>query len=241
MREEIAARFSSPFLAARRRIPVFTRRRAADLLFWLTRRWLMPLMIPAGITVRATAGTDDRAFAYFFGIDQPLLEPPGPITVCVFTVTMLLAYDLVIHLYSCRQHKDPHCFGSCIKFITPRRSGRITKDRVHPLDELIPDLVAYPVFASGSDGDRAQSGRGAIFGINVYVMRNLLMMDFRPAHAHPHVVRSADHIVLCPHWHQVHHSIDPKHFRQNFGLGSRSDRFFRHAVVPHKDEDFKYG
>src|SRR5258708_5259220 len=80
----------------------------ADLLFWLTRKVVMPLMIPAGITFVATAGyLTNRAFAYFFGIDQPLLGPPGPVTVCVFTVTMLLAYDLSYYLYHVGQHKVP--------------------------------------------------------------------------------------------------------------------------------------
>jgi sterol desaturase/sphingolipid hydroxylase (fatty acid hydroxylase superfamily) len=218
----------------------------ADLLFWLTRKVVMPLMIPAGIIFVASAGyLTNRAFAYFFGIDQPLLGPPGPITVCVFTVTMLLAYDLSYYLYHVGQHKIPLLWELHKVHHSAEVLVGITKDRVHPLDELmnriwdgfIPGICfgLWTVIA-------LNPVEVTIFGINVYVMRNLLMMDFV---RHTHIRMSfgvLNHIVLCPHWHQVHHSIDPKHFDKNFGLGfSFWDRFFGTLYVPNKDEDFKYG
>lgn len=218
----------------------------ADLLFWLTRKLVMPLMIPAGITFVATTGyLTNRAFAYFFGIEQPLLGSPGPITVCVFTVTMLLAYDLSYYLYHVAQHKIPLLWELHKVHHSAEVMVGITKDRVHPLDELmnriwdgfIPGICfgLWTVIA-------LNPVEVTIFGINVYVMRNLLMMDFV---RHTHIRMSfglLNHIVLCPHWHQVHHSIDPKHFDKNFGLGfSFWDRFFGTLYVPGKDEDFKYG
>ena len=218
----------------------------ADLMFWLTRKLVMPLMIPAGMTFVATSGyLTNRAFAYFFGIDQPLLGSPGPVTVCLFTVTMLLAYDLSYYLYHVGQHKIPLLWELHKVHHSAEVMVGITKDRVHPLDELMNRVwdgfipgICFGLWTVISFNPVEVT----IFGINVYVMRNLLMMDFV---RHTHIRMSfgvLNHIVLCPHWHQVHHSTDPKHFDKNFGLGfSFWDRFFGTLYVPGKDEDFKYG
>src|SRR3954452_12611484 len=49
----------------------------ADLQFWLTRKLVMPLLIPAGIVFVAGIGyLTNRTFAYLLGIDQPLLGSP---------------------------------------------------------------------------------------------------------------------------------------------------------------------
>ena len=58
-----------------------------------------------------------------------------------------------------------------------------------------------------------------IFGVNVYVMRNILMMDFvRHTHLKVSFGRVLNAVVICPHFHQLHHSTDPKHLNRNFGL-----------------------
>ena len=44
------------------------------------------------------------------------------------------------------------------------------------------------------------------------------------------------------HWHQLHHSTDPRHYDKNFGLlFSFWDRLFGTLCVPRPDEDFKFG
>ncbi|RYE40116.1 MAG: sterol desaturase family protein, partial [Hyphomicrobiales bacterium] len=81
-----------------------------------------------------------------------------------------------------------------------------------------------------------------LFGLNVYVIRNILMMDFV---RHTHLKISfgpLNNVVLCPHWHQAHHSVDPRHYDKNFGLlFSFWDRLFGTLYVPHRDEDFRFG
>jgi sterol desaturase/sphingolipid hydroxylase (fatty acid hydroxylase superfamily) len=218
----------------------------ADLLFWLTRKLVMPLLIPAGIIFVATSGyLTNRTFAYLLGIDQPLLGAPGPITVCVFTVTMLLAYDLSYYLYHVGQHKIPLLWELHKVHHSAEVLVGITKDRVHPLDELMNRIWdgVIPGICFGLWTVIALNPvEVTIFGINVYVMRNLLMMDFV---RHTHIGMSfgmLNHVVLCPHWHQVHHSTDPRHFDKNFGLGfSFWDRFFGTLHVPDENERFKYG
>ena len=68
----------------------------ADLLFYVTRKAIMPfLLIPAGVTFVVAVGyATNRVLGALFGIDQPIFGEPGPVTVVLFTLTMLLAYDL---------------------------------------------------------------------------------------------------------------------------------------------------
>jgi sterol desaturase/sphingolipid hydroxylase (fatty acid hydroxylase superfamily) len=81
-----------------------------------------------------------------------------------------------------------------------------------------------------------------IFGINVYVMRNILMMDF-VRHTHFKIsFGPLNSVLLCPHWHQLHHSVDPRHYDRNFGLlFSFWDRWFGTLCVPERNEEFKFG
>jgi len=157
-----------------------------------------------------------------------------PITVCVFTVTMLLAYDLSYYLYHVGQHKI-QLLWSCTKSITPRRSGRDhqgPRASARRIDEpdlgrLHPRYLLRPL-----DGDFAHPVEVTIFGINVYVMRNLLMMDFV---RHTHIRMSfgvLNHIVLCPIGIRcITASIPSISTRTSAGF-SFWDRFFGTLYVP---------
>jgi sterol desaturase/sphingolipid hydroxylase (fatty acid hydroxylase superfamily) len=99
----------------------------------------------------------------------------------------------------------------------------VTKDRVHPIDELmnhwwdglIPGLcygiwlffVLDPVEVT-------------VFGLNVYMLRNtILMMDFvRHTHLKFPYGKFISAILISPHYHQLHHSIAQKDLDKNFGL-----------------------
>ncbi len=226
---------------------LFHRSAKADLLFWITKRFITPfLMFPAGVTFVVAVGyATNQVFGTLFGISAPVLGPPGPIMVVVFTFTMLLAYDISYYLYHWAQHRFPFLWELHKVHHSAEVMVGITKDRVHPLDELMNrawdgvivgfcfglwTLVAFnPVEIT-------------LFGVNVYVMRNILMMDF-VRHTHLKIsFGKLNAIVLCPHWHQLHHSADPKHYDKNFGLlFSFWDRLFGTLCVPEPDESFKFG
>jgi sterol desaturase/sphingolipid hydroxylase (fatty acid hydroxylase superfamily) len=73
-------------------------------------------------------------------------------------------------------------------------------------------------------------------------MRNILMMDF-VRHTHlPISFGVIDHVVISPHYHQLHHSTAKKHWDKNFGLMfSVWDRMFGTLGVPEPKETFKFG
>jgi sterol desaturase/sphingolipid hydroxylase (fatty acid hydroxylase superfamily) len=220
----------------------------ADVLFWVTKKAIMPfLMLPAGVTFVVAVGyVTNRVLAALFQVTPPLIEgPAGPFTIVVFTATMLLAYDISYYLYHVAQHRFPILWELHKVHHSAEVMVGITKDRVHPLDELmnrawdgvIPG-ICFGIWSLVS----LNLVELTVFGVNVYVMRNILMMDF-VRHTHFKIsFGPLNNVVLCPHWHQLHHSTDPRHYDKNFGLlFSFWDRLFGTLCVPRPDEDFKFG
>ncbi len=220
----------------------------ADALFWVTKRLIMPLLlIPAGVTfVAAVAYGTNTLIRSAFHLQGPLIDgPAGPAVILLFTITMLLAYDLSYYLYHLAQHKIPVLWELHKVHHSAEVMVGITKDRVHPLDDLMNrawDGIIPGICFGIWSVIVLNPAEVAIFGINVYVMRNILMMDF-VRHTHYKIsFGPLNHIILSPHWHQLHHSVDPRHYDKNLGLlFSFWDRIFGTQFVPDPDEDFTFG
>ena len=220
----------------------------ADFLFWITKRALMPLLfLPAGVTFVVAVGyATNKLVGGLLGIHEPLLGgPAGPVTILVFTATMLVAYDISYYLDHVAQHRFPFLWELHKVHHSAEVMVGVTKDRVHPLDELMNRMWdgVIPGICFGLWTLVALDPvEVTIFGVNVYVMRNILMMDFV---RHTHLKISfgpLNGVILCPHWHQLHHSTAPRHYDKNFGLlFSFWDRMFGTLCVPAPDESFTFG
>ena len=220
----------------------------ADFLFWLSRRIFMPLLVLPLVISTVAAGH----FAYWVlsllvGPPTHPAAPAGPVMLVAFTGTMLLAYDLSYYLYHRLQHRVPILWELHKVHHSAQVMVGVTRDRVHPIDEimnrwwdgLIPGLC-YGIWLFFA----LDPVELTVFGINVYLLRNtILMMDFvRHTHLKLSYGRHLSFVLLSPHYHQLHHSIAEKHWDKNFGLGlSIWDRMFGTLVVPEKDEDFVFG
>jgi sterol desaturase/sphingolipid hydroxylase (fatty acid hydroxylase superfamily) len=220
----------------------------ADALFWITKRLIMPILfLPAGATFVAAVGyATNQVVGGLLHIDAPVMGgPAGPVTIVIFTATMLLAYDLSYYLYHAAQHRFPVLWELHKVHHSAEVLVGITKDRVHPLDDLMNRIwdgvipgICFGIWTLIA----LDPVEVTIFGFNVYVVRNILMMDF-VRHTHFKIsFGPLNNVILCPHWHQLHHSVDPRHYDKNFGLlFSFWDRLFGTLVVPEPDEDFKFG
>lgn len=220
----------------------------ADFLFWLSRRIFMPLLVVPLVISTVAAGH----FAYWIlssilGAPSQPVAPAGPLLLIVFTVTMLIAYDLSYYLYHRMQHQFPILWELHKVHHSAQVMIGVTKDRVHPIDEImncwwdgvIPGLC-YGIWMFFA----LDPVEVTILGINVYALRNIiLMMDFvRHTHLKLSYGKHLSAVLLSPHYHQLHHSIAEKHWDKNFGLGlSIWDRMFGTLVVPEPDEDFVFG
>jgi sterol desaturase/sphingolipid hydroxylase (fatty acid hydroxylase superfamily) len=220
----------------------------ADFLFWLSRRIFMPLfVIPLAISTVAAGHFAYWLLTHLIGAPAHPPAPAGPGLLIAFTLTMLLAYDLSYYLYHRMQHEIPILWELHKVHHSAQVMIGVTKDRVHPIDELmnrwwdgiIPGLC-YGVWLFFA----LDPVELTIFGLNVYMLRNvILMMDFvRHTHLKLSFGPVLDRILLSPHYHQLHHSIAEKHWDKNYGLAlSVWDRLFGTLVVPEPDEDFVFG
>ena len=220
----------------------------ADILFWITRKLVMlPLTLPAGVTVAASIGylTHRGVLAVFGPLGTPATHP-GPVALVLFTVSMLLAYDLSYYAYHSLQHRLPILWELHKVHHSAEVMIGTTKDRVHPIDELMnkvwDGLITGPLYGVWLF-QIADPIELTILGINVYILRNIIMMDFvRHTHLKISFGRVMNQIVLCPHYHQLHHSTNPKHYDRNFGLMLTVwDRVFGTLCRPEADETFEFG
>jgi sterol desaturase/sphingolipid hydroxylase (fatty acid hydroxylase superfamily) len=220
----------------------------ADFLFWLSRRIFLPLLVvPLVISTVVAGHAAYWVLSSVLGAPSHPVTPAGPLMLAAFTISMLLAYDLSYYLYHRMQHQIPILWELHKVHHSAQIMIGVTKDRVHPIDEimnhwwdgLIPGLC-YGIWMFFA----LDPVEVTIFGLNVYALRNIiLMMDFvRHTHLKFSFGRHLDAILLSPHYHQLHHSIAEKHWDRNFGLSlSIWDRMFGTLVVPEPNEDFVFG
>jgi sterol desaturase/sphingolipid hydroxylase (fatty acid hydroxylase superfamily) len=220
----------------------------ADFLFWLSRRIFMPLLVlPLAFSTVAAGHVAYSLLASVLGPPAHAAGAAGPLTLVVFTITMFLAYDLSYYLYHVMQHRIPFMWELHKVHHSAEVMIGVTKDRVHPFDELmnhwwngvLPGL-AYGIWLFFA----LDPIEVTIYGIDVYFIRNtLLMMDFvRHTHMKLSYGRWCNWVFICPHYHQLHHSVAPEHWDKNFGLTlTLWDWLFGTLVVPKPSEDFVFG
>lgn len=220
----------------------------ADFSFWVSRRLVMLLIaLPTGASITIACGyATHAALAALLGdVGHASEHPTAPVLV-LFTVTMLLAYDISYYFYHKLQHRIPVLWELHKVHHSAEVMVGTTKDRVHPIDDIMnrvwDGLITGPVYGCWLffAFDPIEL---TVLGINVYVLRNIIMMDFvRHTHLKISFGNVVNKVILCPHYHQLHHSTNPKHFDKNFGLMlSVWDRMFGTLHVPEPNESFSFG
>jgi sterol desaturase/sphingolipid hydroxylase (fatty acid hydroxylase superfamily) len=219
-----------------------------DCLFWLSKRLVMPsLVMLLGVTTYAAGHFFYSLLAWIFG---PAAHPDGQSAfwvMCIFTANMMIVYDFCNYALHRLQHRVPVLWELHKTHHSAMRMVGITKDRVHPIDEILSrcwtGLISGPIYAVWLYFvlDPVEL---TILGINAYALINtVIMMDFvRHTHLKLSYGKVLNFVFLCPHYHQLHHSVDPRHYDQNFGqVLAIWDRMFGTLAVPGKGEDFTFG
>jgi sterol desaturase/sphingolipid hydroxylase (fatty acid hydroxylase superfamily) len=218
----------------------------ADFLFWLSRKIFMPLFVlPLAISTATAGYLAYEGLSLVFG-PATHAGQPGTLLLCLFTLSMLLAYDLSYYTYHYVAHHVPLIWELHKVHHSAEVLVGVTKDRVHPLEELlnrwwdgmIPGLT-YGVWLFFA----VNPVELTVFGLSAYTIRGLLMMDVvRHTHLGMSYGRWLNQVFLCPHYHQLHHSVDPAHYNKNFGLLFPFwDRMFGTLAVPIPGQRFTFG
>ena len=219
----------------------------ADVLFWITRKaFNVVMVVPAALSAAAVGLLVHDGLARLL----PAFPPPsGPASVpllIAFSLTMFLAYDFSYYVYHNMQHRIPMLWEIHKVHHSAEVMVGFTKDRIHPLDDFMNHAwdalitgVAYGVWLFFL----LEPAEVTIFGLNIYVLRNIVMLDVvRHTHYKISFGKVVNAVVLCPHWHQLHHSANVKHYDKNFGLMlSVWDRMFNTLMIPEPNEDFSFG
>ena len=205
------------------------------------------MVVPLSFSTIAAGHLTYSMLASLAGTHVQATGEASHLALMAFTITMFLAYDLSYYLYHVMQHRIPFMWELHKVHHSAEVMVGVTKDRVHPLDEimnswwngLIPGIT-YGVWLFFLQDPVELT----IFGINVYFIRNtLLMMDFvRHTHMKLSYGRWLNALFICPHYHQLHHSVAQEHWDRNFGLSlTLWDWLFGTLVVPKPAEDFVFG
>ncbi|MFT7639489.1 MAG: sterol desaturase/sphingolipid hydroxylase (fatty acid hydroxylase superfamily) [Pirellulaceae bacterium] len=160
---------------------------------------------------------------------------------------MVLANDFGVYWVHRVHHETRtlwpfHAVHHSAEVLTP-----VTVYRKHPL---------YDIFSSSTRGLVMGLLEGIMLGLFVgkvefttiaginagYALFNLLGSNFRHTHIWLSYGRVLEHILISPAQHQIHHSIDHKHYNTNYGeIFAIWDWMFGTLYIPAAREDLEFG
>ena len=227
---------------------IFHRSARADFLFWITRKLMtFLLLLPVTISSVATVGYFTHlSLGRLLDLSEHQPAPASPLLIGLFTLSMLLVYDLSYYLYHRMQHRFPILWELHKVHHPAEVLVGVTKDRIHPLDDILNRLWdgVLPGLAYGAWLFFALNPvELTIFGMNVYLLRKILILDYvRHTHLKISFGRWLNNIIICPRYHQLHHSRDPRHYNRNFGfVFTVWDQVFGTLAAPALNEEFSFG
>jgi len=219
----------------------------ADILFFISRKFVNVILVaPMALSAIGIGTALNSALSAILPLHP---APEGPISTWVlllFTVTMFLGYDFSYYIYHNAQHRVPIFWELHKVHHSAEVMVGVTKDRIHPIDDFINRIwdgfvvgVIYGLWLFVAYNPVELT----VVGVNVYALRQILMMDFvRHTHLKVSFGRFWNNVVICPHYHQLHHSIAPQHWDKNFGLMFAFwDRLFGTMMAPEPEEEFEFG
>ena len=205
------------------------------------------------------------AYAFVFGpvfLGAPLIAtfvieifgtipdaPPTaePMTILLYTVAALIAFDFGIFFAHYLQHKVPllwqfHKVHHSAQVLTP-----VTLYRMHPVDDLLNG--AMTALTVGVTGGIIIAATGSMvepiqfFQVNAFLFIYYLAgYNLRHTHIWLNYPRWLLSTLVSPAQHQIHHSSAEKHFDKNFGfVFSIWDRMAGTLYIPVGREELTFG
>jgi len=174
----------------------------------------------------------------------PTLFTVGPI---VMTVAMVLAWDFTVYWVHRLHHEKGwlwpfHSVHHSAEIMTP-----VTVYRKHPIYDI------FSRFSKGILGGIMQGlllvfftdsyALSTIAGVNaVYFVFNMVGSNFRHSHIWMSFGPVVEHVLVSPAQHQVHHSIELRHFNKNYGeVFAIWDWMFGTLYIATEQEPLEFG
>ena len=165
----------------------------------------------------------------------------------VLIALLVLAEDLARYLVHRAHHESSvlwpfHAVHHSAQVMTP-----LTFFRAHPAYYLTQKVV-ISILTGLSQGlivaAAFQAAPAWIFLAAMFISRLYMAFGLHLRHSHIPLSygRLIEHVVISPRLHQVHHSIDPRHYDKNFGeIFAIWDWAFGTLCIPEPGETFEFG
>lgn len=209
-------------------------------LFFLT--WFLGLFTSLNYAAIATIT------AWFVGQSLGLAPPaPGDGHPVLSAFVIFLAGDLALYLYHRANHARPVLWAFHAVHHSAEEMSPVTAFRHHPLYTITASLIVA-LFVGLVQGLAMVTFVGTLSvailaGVNVFsAVLNLATNNLKHSHIPMRFPVWLEHILISPVLHQVHHSIDPKHYNRNYGdVLALWDWLFGTLYIPTKDEVIRFG
>ncbi len=183
-------------------------------------------------------------------VDTMGWQPPRamtPFTIICTTIGFVLLFDFITYVTHVWMHRSP-CLWS---FHQVHHSAEVLTPavvfRVHPVENMLVVLMRAPVLGLVATTYQHLIGREREFilvgGVTVFgVALQLLGSHLRHSHLWWSFGPRLNRWLISPAHHQLHHSIESRHWNRNFGEKFAIwDRLFGTLYVPRAQETFQVG
>ncbi|MGQ0383959.1 MAG: sterol desaturase family protein [Gammaproteobacteria bacterium] len=172
--------------------------------------------------------------------------PPSVWAGIAFTVAMTLAFDFAKWYAHFLEHRVPvlwefHKVHHSAEVLTP-----FTNSRSHPVDQILEQLmvafVSAPVTGVFAWLYPAQVTEITLWNLGILHLAFFLTQHLRHSHVRLGFGRWASRIFSSPAMHQIHHSVEERHWDRNFALMfSLWDVLAGTNYIPASDEKYRLG
>jgi sterol desaturase/sphingolipid hydroxylase (fatty acid hydroxylase superfamily) len=182
-----------------------------------------------------------------FGAPQPGVRIDTPAAMALAALAAFALSDFALYWSHRLFHRFPllwraHRFHHAPEFLTP-----LTAFRFFPQEQIV--HISGAVFMSGLGLGLVATMMGAsvgpltLLGVNVFTLAwNLAFSHLRHSHVALSFPRWLSHVLVSPHMHQVHHSVEERHHDRNFAtVFALWDWAFGTLYIPRRDERFRFG
>ena len=216
----------------------------ADLFLVATKRALRAVWaFPAALGV---AGIGQGVHALLLrGFATPPSLHEGGWWLAAMVASLAVSSDFTFYWYHRALHENPYLWELHKVHHSAERMVGITTARVHPIDDLLYYTLngAFTGILYGAwllvivPPDAV-----TVLGLGITVWVNAATLNYLHHWHFPLSLGPLDRVLVSPHYHHLHHSIDPVHFNRNYGnILIVWDRLFGSVREPEPGEDFAFG
>lgn len=182
------------------------------------------------------------------GVPEGTLAAASNYQMIMLSIIFALLYDFGAFFSHYLMHQSPFLWAFHKVHHSAERLNPFTLFRMHPVDLILTGAIVSILTGLGMGAMiyfwQVEVAYKELLGINfVFFLYYLFGYNLRHSHVWLPYPKWLSYLLLSPAQHQIHHSIERKHWDKNLGLiFAFWDGLFKTLYIPKKDEEkFAYG